>query len=342
MEQKEFDRILSRYLDSTASEAEKALVDEWYHLLGPSLPLSRREKAPIKRRLKATLRAHQAATMAGIRPAGRSWNRFQWAGLRLAFAAGSLLVMSSLFLLFVDSPSVSVPLVQDARPSWTEVVSSGDGDLLLSLKDGSEIILQPGALLRYPVRFDSSVREVRLERGSACFDVKRDETHPFLVYSGDIVTQVLGTSFSISTGPDGRVTVDVHTGSVRVAAHLSPAIREAERPETILTPNQRAAYDPKRNEIVRTLVEKPKTVLPVEEVKAMVFKNAPVIDVLQAIERAYQVRIDFDRGQFSACRLTTHLVPGEDLYTRLKIICEAIGAHYRSEDGVVVISGEGC
>jgi len=156
-----------------------------------------------------------------------------------------------------------------------------------------------------------------------------------------LVTRVLGTSFTVDSNQQGRVTVDVKTGIVSVSTHL-PEDQQARMEEVILIPNQRAAYDPQINKIVRTLVEKPQVLISSEEVKTMVFEKASIATVFKAIEKAYRVKIEFDEEQFSKCELTTYLIPDEDLYTRLKIICQAINASYKVEDVTIVISGRGC
>jgi len=196
-------------------------------------------------------------------------------------------------------------------------------------------------VLELPLRFDAHKREVRLRSGGAFFNIREDARRPFYVYSADVVTSVLGTSFCINADAQGRVTVDVKTGTVKVSTP-KPKFQNAMRNEIILRPNQRADYDPKRQKIVRTLVEKPRVVVPAPQVEKMTFDQAPVASILAAVEEAYQVDIRFDDVKLSSCVLTTHLIPSEDLFTRLKIICEAIDATYVLVDGHILITGKGC
>jgi hypothetical protein len=73
----------------------------------------------------------------------------------------------------------------------------------------------------------------------------------------------------------------------------------------------------------------------------MRFEEAPVAEIFKALEKAYGVNIEFDELIFSSCELTT-VVADEGLYSRLDIICDAIGTSYTLHEDRIVISGTGC
>lgn len=67
-----------------------------------------------------------------------------------------------------------------------------------------------------PKQFDNKLRKVEL-KGKAFFKVFRDESHPFIVISGNIEIQVLGTSFEVESDTiENTVTVSVFEGKVLV------------------------------------------------------------------------------------------------------------------------------
>ena len=71
--------------------------------------------------------------------------------------------------------------------------------LTLVLSDQTQITLNSGTSIKYPVEFlPGKKREVFLE-GEAYFQVTRDEEHPFVVHTQNLNTTVLGTSFNISS-----------------------------------------------------------------------------------------------------------------------------------------------
>nr|WKN35783.1 FecR domain-containing protein [Tunicatimonas sp. TK19036] len=84
------------------------------------------------------------------------------------------------------------------------------------LPDGTKVKLNANSVLVYPTEFDHKVRSVRLE-GEALFDVTKDADRPFIIMSGDVKTQVLGTSFNVRAyDEEPGVTVAVVTGKVKV------------------------------------------------------------------------------------------------------------------------------
>src|SRR5690606_38032915 len=141
-----------------------------------------------------------------------------------------------------------------------EKINNGEKPLTISLSDGSSITLQPGSRLRYPEEFAVDRREVILS-GEAFFDIAGNPARPFLVYANEIVTRVLGTSFSIKAYEnDSDVTVKVVTGKVSVL----PSKVSGERKGTgvpaeglILTPNQMAVYARSPEKLTRSLVANP-------------------------------------------------------------------------------------
>ena len=88
--------------------------------------------------------------------------------------------------------------------------------LSVVLPDETMVKLNAGSRLSYPTQFDDSVRVVQLE-GEAFFDVKRDEERPFHIQTKELNVEVLGTSFCVSTYPDGsNPLVAVQSGEVLV------------------------------------------------------------------------------------------------------------------------------
>lgn len=74
------------------------------------------------------------------------------------------------------------------------------------LSDGSNVTLNTDSAVA--VAFNEEQRFVRLLKGEAYFDVRRDEGRPFVVDSGETETRVLGTRFIVRDGAaEDKVTV---------------------------------------------------------------------------------------------------------------------------------------
>ncbi|WP_395943638.1 FecR family protein [Brevundimonas sp.] len=85
----------------------------------------------------------------------------------------------------------------------------------VELADGSVVEMAPSSAIS--LDYSGAVRRVRLLRGEAYFEVRRDPARPFHVMAGDVETTVLGTGFDVMRIDNGAV-VAVRHGRVRVQA----------------------------------------------------------------------------------------------------------------------------
>jgi transmembrane sensor len=83
------------------------------------------------------------------------------------------------------------------------------------LDDGSTIVLNTGTELR--VEFTDQLREVRLIKGEALFNVTSDAARPFRVLSDRTIAQAIGTSFVVRRNAEQTI-VTVIEGQVAVAS----------------------------------------------------------------------------------------------------------------------------
>lgn len=102
----------------------------------------------------------------------------------------------------------------------------------VKLPDGTLVWLNAQSSLRFPVAFNSAKREVTLE-GEAYFDVEKDEKKPFIVHSGIVQVEVLGTSFNFRAY-DRIVYTTLEKGKVRVSDNTS---------SLTLTPGEQASFN---------------------------------------------------------------------------------------------------
>lgn len=87
---------------------------------------------------------------------------------------------------------------------------------ILDLADGSSISLVDGA--EVAVQLTDHARTVTLERNQAVFNVATDPARPFVVRSGEVFAQALGTVYSVTRVGARGAQVSVTEGSVLVWA----------------------------------------------------------------------------------------------------------------------------
>jgi len=86
----------------------------------------------------------------------------------------------------------------------------------IELSDGTNVWLNSGSKLIYPVVFSKEKREVFLE-GEGIFDVAHNKNKPFTVIAKDHEIQVLGTVFNVSNySNDGIIETTLKSGSVQI------------------------------------------------------------------------------------------------------------------------------
>jgi transmembrane sensor len=261
--------------------------------------------------------------------------------------AASLALLISMGLWWINSGRFTRKTVENT--AYTEGVSNIEQSIIntkenpapVTLPDGSTVILEKNSQLRFQKDFKGSSRTVYLV-GEALFDVVKNPNKPFVVYAGDLVTKVLGTSFRIKAMDKGKdVVVNVIRGRVSVYADKKDKQKDPEMDGLILTPNQKVVFTKVEERLKRTLVEKPLVIIPQETLKLMVFEEAPVGAIFKAIEEAYGVEIMFDDETLKNCALTTTL-RNETLFEKLTVICKSIGATYKVVDAQVIVEGEAC
>jgi ferric-dicitrate binding protein FerR (iron transport regulator) len=257
-------------------------------------------------------------------------------------AAAMLILIGGATLLYYLSSTKNQSNDYEISNGWVTVINHSPELKKITLDDGSNVDLYKGALIKYPKNFTSEFREVYLE-GEAFFNVKRDSTRAFFVYNDNIVTEVLGTSFDIRIR-DNKIEVVVKTG--RVAVYEKGKRMTISEPETgksnkvIITPNQKVTYDHYKRNFVTSIADAPDVISPADEIEktSFLFDETPVSEVFKAIEKTYGLEIYMENEKMNLCPFTGD-ISKHDLYTKLKLICQALHAKYVIDGVRIIIKG---
>jgi transmembrane sensor len=222
-----------------------------------------------------------------------------------------------------------------------KIENLNDAPMPIKLPDGSTVVLEKNSQIRFEKDFKGTVRTVYF-KGEALFDVVKNPDKPFIVYAGDLVTKVLGTSFHIKALDKAEnVTVNVIRGRVSVFANKKEKLKDPETDGLILTPNQKVTFTKLEERLKRSLIEQPTVIIPQQDLQQMVYDEAPVSTIFKGIEKAYGVEIVFDEENMKGCELTMTL-RNEPLFDKLAIICKNIGATSKVVDAKIIIEGGNC
>lgn len=111
------------------------------------------------------------------------------------------------------------------------VTITASEQMAVEFPDGSMVELMEGSVLMMPE--SENVREARLMAGNALFDIRHDESHPFIVESHNAVVTVLGTSFGMNV-------TEVETSVVLVSGSVSFSSNGHRDEPVLLEPGERS------------------------------------------------------------------------------------------------------
>ncbi len=199
METNKFKERLERYLKGQSSQKDKSLVEAWYKSYqDKEKQLDQREADHIGHEMREKINASITKTPV-----------FRLPALRIA---ASFLIAGGIALLIWG-------VTRHAKVQ-TELltIKTGTNEIKqLTLADSSVVWVNSASVLQVPASFQGKLREVKLLKGEAFFDVKHDSTHPFIVRVKGFNVQVMGTSFNVKAYGELKVIdIAVATGKVGV------------------------------------------------------------------------------------------------------------------------------
>jgi transmembrane sensor len=199
--------LVARYLEENPGAVEEYLGEEDWESFATSRNLDPSISKRLFNRLEREYSQHYAA--------GRLLKKFAAAACIILLAGIGWKVLLHrqaksdipAFALKLDSTDLADP-IRHTRNLTGEKMT-------IALKDGSLIELYPASEVSFREEMKSQ-REFHLQ-GKAYFKVASDINRPFVVYSDELSTTVLGTSFTVTAfEEDNTIKVGLHTGKVLV------------------------------------------------------------------------------------------------------------------------------
>lgn len=195
--------------------------------------------------------------------------------LRVAAVIAIALLTGSGWFLMERNRATAPMASYEAKPSFMKEVI---------LPDGSKVFLNSESQIELSHDFNRENREVYLE-GEAFFEVERDEARPFIVKTAsDLKVRVLGTSFNVkSYKTDRTIETTLVSGKVELLQN------KKEKTPIALSPNQKATYNKVEEKI--NIDQVSTTEITAWKHGVLIFDNEPVQNVLNSLERWYDVKI---------------------------------------------------
>lgn len=334
------DDILNRYRAGTCTPYEKQQVEAWYDSFDhrPTLSEARPETATPAYRAFLFRNIQASISKAGqqvvpFRPTQRVWPYAVAASL-----TGVLLVAG---LWWQRTPSVAsekstAPITRQPPVSDIRFTNTQSKIVRCELPDGSLVWLNPKARICYPTRFEGPKRSVSFA-GEGFFSVQKDARHPFVVRSGRMTTEVLGTSFNVRADPaSNHYQVAVVTG--KVAVSIQKLTQNTAR-RVLLKPRQQALVNVVSADI-KTYTVPTNAKQALYEPVSITFDWVPLDEVVRRLEAAYDVRIQLAPA-LRHCRLRADFT-NQRLPAILDLLGKSVGVSYAIDGGQITLTGAGC
>jgi transmembrane sensor len=210
-----------------------------------------------------------------------------------------------------EQPARVVPAVQ-----YTEHYNRKKRRMKVKLPDGSVVTLGGKSRVKYPAGFAGNTRDIVLD-GEAFFEVTKNPKKPFIVYTGNVHTQVVGTSFKVSALPRMAVEVAVVTGKVRVSYHNGNVANDL----ATMLPGDKISWD--NSHLTRIKFDLAEVLAWKNE--QMAFKKQTLKYILDVFQKHYGVRITVINKGFLSERITLALDEKMSLEKAMNVLAVTAG-----------------
>lgn len=198
----------------------------------------------------------------------------------------------------------------------------------IMLSDGSRVWVNSGSRIIYPSSFSGNKREIFIE-GEAYLEVSRNEEKPFIVKTGILEVNVMGTSFNVSAYKN-----DAYQSVVLVSGKVS--VKETNKKNgTEIKPNQEYMH------LKDAGIYRLKEVDVLDHIGwkygFIAFRNEPLSNVLRKVERYYNIPIEYKIRDTDQTSISGKLDLKENIEETFRTIAITAPIEYSVRDSVVIV-----
>lgn len=272
-------KLIKKYLKGNCNPEEIAAIHEWYNSFeteqDPADFITSQQQKELKFRLLTNIRRN----VASLELKSTQTNKRKTVSRTLYLLSGvaAMLILTIGIFFYVQKKSSFSDLGDVHVVNMTKAIQK------LVLSDGSIVWLNPKSKVIYPHNFTSTLRKVQMQ-GEAFFEVSPDPKRPFIIYSGNVITRVWGTSFRIRAYENIPFELSVLTGKVSVQ------LQTRKDSELILLPQQTATYLT-ASDLLKKGIEKKTSAMSIWHKETMTFDNEPIREVIKVLNAQFKVNI---------------------------------------------------
>ena len=323
--------LLDKYLKGECTPDEEALVEGWYNSFQHDADYFSIVSVEEKDELKSRIRNRIENNISPVRDINLGKRKSL---TYLVYAlSGIAAVLILCFILirpakYHASGIKQITVINNTKNIFEQVLS-----------DGSHVWMMPGAKIKYAKTFAGNKREISL-CGESFFEVTKNPAKPFIVYSGNLVTKVWGTSFRVRDSKQlSYADVTVLTGKVSVKLlHPDASANNSKvKPltEVMIYPDQQVSYT-KKQHIFKEQLKAQMQGLSIWKKESLSFDNKPVKDVIPVLNKAFNINISTADQKIDSYLLSADF-NGLNFPQIMELIHKALNVNYEINGKSVLI-----
>lgn len=216
---------------------------------------------------------------------------------------------------------------KNEKARLNRLVTPKGGEYKIILSDGTQVWINADSEFKYPSKFPEGEERIVYLEGEAYFDVKKDESAPFIVKTVDTEVMVLGTSFNLmayknsklnqTTLVEGKVQVSINNGDKKAESFS-------------LLPNMQMELNRENNSMNTRRVDVNKFIAWRNGLFS--FDNQRLEDILIMLSRWYDFEISFDNEAIKDIRFTGEMKRFASFQTLLDLLKINSGIRFEIEN----------
>ncbi|MCY1722637.1 DUF4974 domain-containing protein [Prolixibacteraceae bacterium Z1-6] len=211
-----------------------------------------------------------------------------------------------------------------AQVVWQEFRAIPGSLSNITLPDSSTVCLNMGSTIKFPSTFNTDTRDVFLV-GEAYFNVTQDKDHPFLVKTGKVNIEVLGTKFNVSNYEDSNeFEVVLESGKVGLFSGSYKNKKDLGK----LLPGERVVYQKSNNSLMVDKVNVDDFTCWKDGI--LVFKDTPMKETVNKLSRWFNTKIELEDPELEDYFFTATFIE-ENLMQVLELLKHSTPIDYKIE-----------
>lgn len=191
----------------------------------------------------------------------------------------------------------------------------------VTLPDGTDVWLNAGTTLQYPVNFLKEKRDITLD-GEAYFDVTHDREHPFIVHTAKMDVEVMGTRFYVDAyKKENNFETSLIEGQVKLSS------QDASLPTVVLAPNEIGRLE--NGQIVVQKIDDYGIYRWKDGLYC--FRDKPIAEIIEDLEKYYDVKISLNNPRIDSVELTGKFRISEGVDYILRVLQGSVPFNYRRD-----------